>query len=75
MQNLKNVDAFEILITQKLLKCPKDPFVRSALKFTSSYSMIIITHRDGSGKLYNNVDTSSSGALLVAYWGFAGRPV
>ena len=31
MQNLKNRDVFEILITQKLLKCPKDPFVRSAL--------------------------------------------
>ena len=32
MQNLENLDVFEILITQKLLKCPKDPFVRSALK-------------------------------------------
>ena len=31
MQNLENMDVFEILITQKLLKCPKDPFVRSAL--------------------------------------------
>ena len=31
MQNFKNLDVFEILITQKLLKCPKDPFVRSAL--------------------------------------------
>ena len=31
MQNLENLDIFEILITQKLLKCPKDPFVRSAL--------------------------------------------
>ena len=31
MQNLENLDVFEILITQKLLKCPKDPFVRSAL--------------------------------------------
>ena len=33
MQNLENLDVFEIFITQKLLKCPKDPFVRSALKF------------------------------------------
>ena len=33
MQNLENLDVFEILITQKLLKCPKDPFVRSALKY------------------------------------------
>ena len=32
MQNLENLDVFEILIAQKLLKCPKDPFVRSALK-------------------------------------------
>ena len=31
MQNLENLDVFEILIAQKLLKCPKDPFVRSAL--------------------------------------------
>ena len=31
MQNLEILDVFEILITQKLLKCPKDPFVRSAL--------------------------------------------
>ena len=31
MQNLENLDNFEILITQKLLKCPKDPFLRSAL--------------------------------------------
>ena len=31
MQNLENLDVFEILITQKLLKCPKDPFVRSVL--------------------------------------------
>ena len=30
MQNLENKDVFEILITQKLLKSPKDPFVRSA---------------------------------------------
>ena len=35
MQNLENLDVFEIWITQKLLKCPKDPFVRSALKFTT----------------------------------------
>ena len=31
MQNLENLDVFDILMTQKLLKCPKDPFVRSAL--------------------------------------------
>ena len=31
MQNLENMDIFEILNTQKLLICPKDPFVRSAL--------------------------------------------
>ena len=33
MQNLEDLDVFEILITQNLLKCPKDPFVRSALKY------------------------------------------
>ena len=32
MQNLENLDIFEILITQKLLKCLKDPFVRSVPK-------------------------------------------
>ena len=31
MQNLEHLEVFEILITQKLLKCPKDTFVRSAL--------------------------------------------
>ena len=33
MQNFENLDVFEILITHKLLKCPKDPFLRSALIF------------------------------------------
>ena len=33
VQNLENLGFFEILITQKLLICPKDPFVRSALIF------------------------------------------
>ena len=33
MYNLDNLDLFEILITQKLQKCPKDPFARSALIF------------------------------------------
>ena len=31
MKNLEILDIIEILITQKLLKCPKDPFVRSAI--------------------------------------------
>ena len=31
MQILENLAVFEILITQNRLKCPKDPFVRSAL--------------------------------------------
>ena len=31
MQNLENLDVFEILIAQKLPKGPKDHFVRSAL--------------------------------------------
>ena len=31
MQNLENLDVFEILITQKLFKCPKGPFVRLTL--------------------------------------------
>ena len=34
MQNFENLDVFEILITQKLLKCLKDPFVRSWLIYT-----------------------------------------
>ena len=40
MQNLENLDVFEILITQKLLKCPKDPFVRSALIYIYIYIYI-----------------------------------
>ena len=36
MQNLENLDVFEILITQKLLKCLKDPFLRSALNYIFS---------------------------------------
>ena len=31
MTNIENLDVFEILTTQKLVKCPKDPFLRSAL--------------------------------------------
>ena len=38
MQNLENLDFFEISITQNLLKCPKDPFVRSALKYKIALS-------------------------------------
>ena len=37
MENFENLDVFEILITQKLLKCPKDPFLRSALIYKGSY--------------------------------------
>ena len=37
MQNLENLDVFEILITQKLLKCPKDLFVRTALIYIYIY--------------------------------------
>ena len=33
MQNLAILDVFEISITQKLLKCPTYPFVRSALTY------------------------------------------
>ena len=41
MQNLENLDVFEILITQKLLKCPKDPFVRSALIYNFTFSPVM----------------------------------
>ena len=41
MQNLENLDVFEILITQKLLKCLKDPFVRSAL--ICIYKQLLVT--------------------------------
>ena len=47
MQNLKNMDVFEVLITQKLLKSPKDPFVRSALIFMvdlSFYAIPLLIH-------------------------------
>ena len=40
MQNLENLDVFEILIIQKLLKSPKDPFVRSVLICKSYHSDI-----------------------------------
>ena len=36
MQNLENLEVFEILITQNLLNCPKDPFVRSTLMYNCS---------------------------------------
>ena len=39
MQNFENLDVFEILITQKLLKCPKDPFLRSALIYFNPLMM------------------------------------
>ena len=41
--NLGNLDVFEIMITQKLLKCPKDPFVRSAPKIVCAYSRKHVT--------------------------------
>ena len=41
MQNLEYLVVFEILITQKLLKCPKDPFVRSALYILYMYILYI----------------------------------
>ena len=41
MQNLENLDVFEIFLTQKLLKCPKDPFVRSALIYIYKIRHII----------------------------------
>ena len=37
MHNFENLDVFEILITQKLLKCLKDPFLRSALIYIYIY--------------------------------------
>ena len=44
MQNLENLDVFEILITQKLLKCRKDPFLRSSLIFfLASRAKIVIS--------------------------------
>ena len=43
MQNLENLGVFEILITQKLLKCPKDPFVRSALIYKKAKNLVV-TH-------------------------------
>ena len=39
MQNLEKLGVFEILITQKLLMCPKDPFVRSALIYIYIYKI------------------------------------
>ena len=41
IQNLENMDVIEILITKKMLICPKDPFVRSALKHNSSQIQLI----------------------------------
>ena len=40
MQNIEILDVFEILIAQKLLKCPKDPFVRSALIYKHHFQQI-----------------------------------
>ena len=41
MQNLENLDVFE-LITQKLLKCLKDPFVRSALIYNCQIDLLTL---------------------------------
>ena len=47
MQTLENMDVFEILITQKLPKGPKDPFVRSALNcffyfMTTKFKLVLL---------------------------------
>ena len=41
MQNLENLDILEILITQDLLKCAKDPFVRSALIYNTALKLSV----------------------------------
>ena len=51
MQNLENLDIFEILITQNLLKCRKDPFVRSALipswESVTIYELVFLSQSSG----------------------------
>ena len=42
MQNLENLDVFEISITQKLLKRLKDPFVSSALIYKFLKFMVFL---------------------------------
>ena len=44
---LANLDFFEILITQKLLNCPKDPFVRSALIYITLYMLDLFQYQQG----------------------------
>ena len=45
MQNLENLDVFEILIAQNLLKCLKDPFVRSGL-ICILFSICLVTETE-----------------------------
>ena len=51
MKNLEILDLFEILITQKLLKCPKDPFVRSALIYIDIDKILIALKAKNAGKV------------------------
>ena len=59
MRNLENLDVFESLITQNLLKCPKDPFVRSALNYLIVFS--------GSSDCVNMQYTALSGAMIGSF--------
>ena len=58
MQNLENLDVFKILIRKKLLKCPKDPFVRSMLIYNVDNRDVIIRQRNFS---WANLSFGASG--------------
>ena len=59
MQNLENLDVFEILITQSLLECPKDPLVRSALIFFLSKDSLLSLNDSAFHVLFRNMLMSS----------------
>ena len=56
MQNLENMDVFEILIAQKVLKCPKDPFVKSALNYIFWYHSEMTTMHDDITHISHDLD-------------------
>ena len=73
MQNLENVGVFEIFITQKLLKCPKDPLsdLRSMLIINDKHpdldspSCVVLSFQDLATLLHCRPEMNYYGASPV----------
>ena len=66
MQNLENLDVFESSFTEKLLKCPKDPFVRAALKCRT---IKWISGKSIYSKYFHQMSQSQSADQSMPLWG------